>query len=129
MKCFEYDCAIITAYNSNYTSKENLQRTKQLEAKIQISKYGVKKFELKNVDNFFVVDIKNKGKLEEDLIRWSNEYEQTNIRFIPKGNVVNDKVISYIDLNNVTNYYEVANILGKWSMTLIANRDWKDINV
>lgn len=129
VKSFEKDCGIITAHNSRYTDHENLQRTKQLEAKIQISKYGVKKITTSDCDEFFVLDIKNRGKLQDDLIKWSEEYEQSEINFIPKDTLVDNADILYIDTNEVSNYYEVANILGKWSMTLIANKDWREINV
>jgi len=129
VKSFEQDCGIITAFNSAYTPHENSQRTRQLEAKIQISKYGVKKITTSDCDKFFVLDIKNRGKLQDDLIKWSSDYEQENIYFVPKGTLVDDEDILYIDANEVSNYYEVANILGKWSMTLIANKDWREINV
>jgi hypothetical protein len=31
--------------------------------------------------------------------------------------------------NDIHNYYEVANINGKWAMTNIANLDWRHIQV
>lgn len=129
MKMFEHDCGIISANNSEYTEHENLQRTKQLEAKIQITKYGVKKITSSACDKFFVIDRKNTGNLLKHLTEWSHLYEQSEIQFIPAGIFVDIEDILYIDSNDVSNYYEIANIFGKWSMTLNANKDWRDINV
>lgn len=129
MKTIEHDCGLITAYNPKYTNHENTQRTRQLEAKIQIRKYGVCKIENKDFVQFLVVDTKDNGQLRFDLIKWSKDYEQDKIEFIRKGDIVTEEVLSYINSNDISNYYEIANIMGKWSMTLIANKDWRDVNV
>lgn len=129
MKMFEHDCGIISANNPAYTEHQNLQRTKQLEAKIQITKYGVKKITSNGHDKFFVLDRKNTGNLLKHLTEWSHLYEQPAVQFVPAGTFVDTEDILYIDSNEVSNYYEMANILGKWSMTLNANKDWRDINV
>ena len=136
MKSYEHDCGLITAYNHTYTSHENKQRNKQLQAKIQIGRYGVVTLSSKGYDMFFIVDLKNTGKLGYDLSKWSQEYEQETIHFIPKGGVGSERVFSYIDLNelkskenDIQNYYEVANINGKWAMTNIANLDWRHIQI
>jgi hypothetical protein len=136
MKSYEHDCGLITAYNHTYTSHENKQRNKQLQAKIQIGRYGVVTLSSKGYDMFFIVDLKNTGKLGYDLSKWSQEYEQETIHFIQKGGVGSEQVFSYIDLNelkskenDIQNYYEVANINGKWAMTNIANLDWRHIQV
>jgi hypothetical protein len=136
MKSYEHDCGLITAYNHTYTSHENKQRNKQLQAKIQIGRYGVVTLSSKGYDMFFIVDLKNTGKLGYDLSKWSQEYEQETIHFIPKGGVGSEQVFSYIDLNelkskenDIQNYYEVANINGKWAMTNIANLNWRHIQV
>lgn len=136
MKSYEHDCGLITAYNHTYTSHENKQRNKQLQSKIQIGRYGVVTLSSKGYDMFFIVDLKNTGKLGYDLSKWSQEYEQETIHFIPKGGVGSERVFSYIDLNelkskenDIQNYYEVANINGKWAMTNIANLDWRHIQI
>jgi hypothetical protein len=136
MKSYEHDCGLITAYNHTYTSHENKQRNKQLQAKIQIGRYGVVTLSSKGYDMFFIVDLKNTGKLGYDLSKWSQEYEQETIHFIPKGGVGSERVFSYIDVNelkskenDIQNYYEVANINGKWAMTNIANLDWRHIQI
>jgi hypothetical protein len=120
MKYYEHECGLITAYNESYTSHENKQRNKQLQAKIQISRYGV-------------VTLSSKG---YDLSKWSQEYEQETINFIPKGGIGGERVFSQIDVNelkskenDIHNYYEVANINGKWAMTNIANLNWRHIQV
>jgi hypothetical protein len=136
MKSYEHDCGLITAYNHIYTPHENKQRNKQLQAKIQIGRYGVVILSSKGYDMFFIVDLKNTGKLGYDLSKWSQEYEQETIHFIPKGGIGSDRVFSKIDMNelkskenDIQNYYEVANINGKWAMTNIANLDWRHIQV
>ena len=136
MKSYEHECGLITAYNHIYTPHENKQRNKQLQAKIQIGRYGVVTLSSKGYDMFFIVDLKNTGKLGYDLSKWSQEYEQETIHFIPKGGVGSDRVFSQIDMNelkskenDIQNYYEVANINGKWAMTNIANLDWRHIQV
>jgi hypothetical protein len=136
MKSYEHECGLITAYNHIYTPHENKQRNKQLQAKIQIGRYGVVTLSSKGYDMFFIVDLKNTGKLGYDLSKWSQEYEQETIHFIPKGGVGSERVFSYIDLNelkskenDIQNYYEVANINGKWAMTNIANSDWREIQI
>lgn len=136
MKIHEHDCGLITAYDVKYSDHENAQRNKQLHAKIQISRYAVTILSNSGHDVFFVLDIKDSGKLSNDLSKWSNEYDQAEIKFIPKNTIGNDQILSYIDLqelkskeNEIYNYYEVANITGKMAMTHIAKLDWKDIQV
>ena len=34
-----------------------------------------------------------------------------------------------LEQTGVYNYYEVANITGKWATKTIANGDWKDIDI
>lgn len=136
MKYHEHECGLITAYNHNYTPHENKQRNKQLQARIEINRYGFVILSSSGYDKFFVVDLKDTGKLGYDLSRWSREYEQQTIQFIPKGGIGIDRVFSFIELNelkskekDIQNYYEVANINGKWAMTYIANSDWREIQV
>lgn len=136
MKIHEHDCGLITAYDVKYSDHENTQRNKQLHAKIQISRYAVTILSNSGHDVFFVLDIKDSGKLSNDLSKWSNEYDQVGIKFIPKNTIGNNQILSYIDLqelkskeNEIYNYYEVANITGKMAMTHIAKLDWKDIQV
>jgi len=136
MKCFEYDCCIISAYNLSYSDHENAQRSKQLQAKILVNKYKFVTLTNSGYDKFFVVDSKDRGKLGYDVTVWSREYEQESITFIPKNKFDSDRFFSYNDYqelkskeNELSNYYEVANILGKWSITLTANKDWKDIQI
>jgi len=132
----EHDCGLITANNSKYSSHENQQRTKHLQAKIEVSKYNfITLFQNEN-KKFFVVDSNDTEKLEYDLKTWSDYYEQSEIKFIPKGKFGIDDSFSYIEINEIElhkdkigNYYKVANIMGKWAMKTIAESDWKDINI
>ena len=136
MRRYDHDCAIITAHNIKYSDHENLQRNKQLQARILIGKYKFVTLSNSGYDKFFVMDSKDCGKLGYDITKWSREYEQESITFIPKNKFDSDRFFSYNDYqelkskeNELSNYYEVANILGKWSMTLTANKDWKDIQI
>ena len=136
MKRYDHDCALITAYNPKYSEYENTQRNKQLEAKIQVGKYAMVTLSNSGRDRFFVMDVKDRSQLGYDITKWSREYEQDTINFVPKNNLDMDKFFSYNDYvelkskeNELYNYYEVANILGKWSISLTANKDWKDIQV
>jgi hypothetical protein len=36
---------------------------------------------------------------------------------------------SFLEKNCNENYYSVANINGKWATKMIANKDWKDIEL
>ena len=136
MRRYEHECALITAYNPKYSDYENAQRNKQLHAKIQINKYAVVTISNSGHDRFFVMDIKDRSQLGYDITKWSREYEQDTINFVPKNNLDLDRFFSYADYtelkskeNQLYNYYEVANITGKLAMTHIAKLDWKDIQV
>lgn len=132
----DYDCGLITAYNLGYTEHENKQRNKQLHAKIQVSKYAVVVLNLSGYDKFFVVDSKNRGKLGYDLTVWSKEYEQEKLRFMPAGMVDVSRSLTPLEYEefrskekDIQNYYEVANIMGKWAIAKTAERNWKDIQI
>lgn len=102
----EHDTATITAFRyatdcgkgDVYTKKQNLQRNKSLLAKIQRLGYGVTSVKGSYIENygsstakevgenvFFVVDLKDTGKLEQDMIRLGGEFDQDSILFIKKG--------------------------------------------
>ncbi len=93
----EHDTGTITAFRSSYTYKENLQRNKQLLAKlfslgynvtsvqgVYVEDYGTKDAKEVGEHVFFVVDVKDKGRLEDDLRFLGEEYEQDSVLFIPK---------------------------------------------
>ena len=132
----DYDCGVITAHNVGYTEQENKQRNKQLHAKIQLSKYAVVTLNFSGYDKFFVVDHKNTGKLGYDLTKWSKEYEQEKLRFMPAGMVDVSRSLTPLEYEefrskekDIQNYYEVANILGKLAIAKTAERNWKDIQI
>jgi len=136
MRRYDHDCGLITAYNPKYSKYENSQRNKQLHAKIQINKYAVVTISNSGYDRFFIMDDKDRGQLGYDISKWSREYEQETINFVPKNHLDLDKFFSYNDYvelkskeKELYNYYEVANITGKMAMTHIAKLDWKDIQV
>ena len=102
-----HDCGVITAFRSKegcagpddpeYSLEDNLKRNRQLQAKLQIKGYGVTKVDGSYIENFktpnakevkeasfFVVDLKDTGKLEDDLRQLGEEYMQDSILFIPK---------------------------------------------
>jgi hypothetical protein len=189
----EHDCGTITAFRSKegcagpedkpYTRSDNQKRNRQLYANLQMMGYGVTAVHGAYIENYgtpdakevrenvyFVVDIKDKGKLREDLINLGGKYEQDSILFIPKGGEgsiligTNSCPNSYPGFgkeqkfrdrkmgkggefmtkvsgrpfmfeNNLLetvvedNYFQHANIMGKWATKTIAKGDWKDIDI
>lgn len=110
----EHDCGIMTAERKGegckptkleyYTKKQNYQRNRQLNAKLQILGYGITKgkgvyienykskdlSERSNVyeDVYFIVDLKDNGNLKNDLLELGELYMQDSIFWIPKpGNM------------------------------------------
>ncbi len=102
----EHDTGIITAYRyardcgegELYTKKEKQQRNRSLLAKLQNKRYDITSLKGYYVENygtskarevgeyvFFVVDTEDNGKLEIDLRKWGEEFEQDSILFVPKG--------------------------------------------
>lgn len=130
----DYDCGLITAYKKQYSEHENKQRNKQLLAKIQVSKYAVVTLSFSGYDKFFVVDYKSIGMLSHHLVVWTKEYEQEKLFFMPAGMVDVSKTLSPLEYEeflqkekNIHNYYESANIMGKWGIAKTAEKDWKEI--
>jgi len=98
-----HDTGFITAYRSKIddtivSHRENAQRNKSLLAKLQYKGYGVISVEGSYIENygssdeievgehtFFVIDLKDKGNLKEDLIELGEVFDQDSILFIPKG--------------------------------------------
>jgi len=103
----EHDAGTITAYRDKefddsgnivktYTKKDNKARNKLLFAKL--NKYGVTSVKGAYIENYgsseakevgeavyFVVDLKDTGKLEKDLRKLGTMFNQDSILFIPKG--------------------------------------------
>jgi len=189
----EHDCGTITAFRSKegcagpddkvYSRVDNQKRNKQLYANLQMMGYGVTAVHGAYIENYgtkdakevrenvyFVVDIKDGGKLREDLINLGGKYEQDSILFIPKegeGSVLigtnncpnsypgfgkeqkfNDRKMgkggefmtkisgrpfmfeeTLLETVVEDNYFQYANIMGKWATKAIATGDWKDIDV
>ncbi len=189
----EHDCGTITAFRSKegcagpedkpYSRADNQKRNRQLYANLQMMGYGVTAVHGAYIENYgtsnakevrenvyFVVDLKDKGKLRQDLENLGNKYQQDSILFIPKGGEgsiligTNDCKDSYPGLgkeikfkdrkmgqggefmtkisgrpfmfeNNLLetvvedNYFQHANVMGKWATKAIATGDWKDIDI
>jgi hypothetical protein len=130
----EHDCGVITAYNQKYTTYENEQRNKQLQAKIEVAKYSLLVLFQNEMKRFFVVDSNDIGELHRDLKMWSEQYEQNETRFAQKGTIstgdsFSDEEIKTVEMNKekIGNYYRVANIFGKWAMKHTANLDWRNV--
>jgi len=81
-----------------YTKGENKARNKNLQAKLLSAGYGITKIQGIYIENykssderevkeesFFVVDLKDKGKLLSDLKKLGNEFDQDSICFGLKG--------------------------------------------
>lgn len=93
-----HDVGTISASRSVYNSSENKKRSSSLKAKLLSKGYGVTEvdgvyvedygtseaIEVKEI-SFFVVDLKDKGKLKKDLQELGEEFDQDSILFIPKG--------------------------------------------
>ena len=102
----KYDCGAMTAFRNSrdcgegaeYTKKENRQRNRKLSAQLRSLGYGVTKVHGKypeggrdgKEESFFIVDLKDTGNLERDLMKLGEEYEQDSILFIPKGSIQGD---------------------------------------
>ena len=101
----EHDSGTISAFRSAkdcnqgepYSKKENLQRNAKLKAKLLNLGYGVTKIKGTYIENygsdnekevkedsFIVVDLKDTGKLEKDLRKLGEEFEQDSITFQKK---------------------------------------------
>ena len=96
LKMQESDTGTITAYRSVYTKRENQQRNKKLLAQLMsrgysvtsvsgayIEDFGKPEAEEVTEHTFFVEDIKHKGTLEDDLVKFGVEYDQDSVMFIP----------------------------------------------
>ncbi len=97
-----------------YTKAQNKGRNKQLLAKLMSKGYSVTSVQGKYIENFgtkdarevgenvfLVVDIKDKGTLKTDLLKFGEEFDQDSILFIPKGG----KTGSLIGTNHCPNGY------------------------
>ena len=120
----EHDCGTITAFRSKegcggpdaaeYSLDDNKKRNRQLYANLEVLGYGVTRVDGAYIENFgtkdakevkedvyFVVDLKDKGTLKNDLMRLGEKYMQDSILFIPKGG----KGSMLIGTNNCENSY------------------------
>ena len=116
----EHDAGALTAFRKGpgsgesgetYSKKENAQRNKSLLAKLKTKGYGVTKLHgtypeggktTKEI-SYFVVDLKDTGKLEKDLRKLGQEFEQDSILFIPKGAIKGDVKAYLIGTNKYEN--------------------------
>jgi hypothetical protein len=102
----EHDSGTISAFRSAkdcnqgepFSKKENKDRNAKLKAKLlskgygvtpikgtYIENYGSKNEKEVKEDSFLVVDLKDTGKLEQDLRKLGEEFEQDSITFQEKG--------------------------------------------
>ena len=116
----EHDAGALTAFRKGpecggggerYTKKQNAQRNKSLLAKLKTKGYGVTKLHgsypeggktAKEI-SYFVVDLDDTGKLEKDLRKLGQEFEQDSILFIPKGSILGDAKAYLIGTNQCDN--------------------------
>lgn len=117
----EHDCGAITAFRKysdcdgsegqEYSKKDNLKRNKSLSAKLISLGYGITKLHGKYPEggevgkevSFFVVDLKDKGRLEKDLRKLGKEFNQDSILFVPKGAINNEATAYLIGTNHCPN--------------------------
>lgn len=112
----EHDCGALTAFrkytNCGFTDsgewcsdkepvlltkKDNTKRNLALAADLKKAGYGITKIvgsypeggtSVKEI-SYFVVDLKDSGKLKKDLIKLGEKYDQDSILFIPQGAINN----------------------------------------
>jgi len=117
----EHDCGAITAFRKCtdcdctngrlYTKKEKLQRNKSLTAQLISLGYGVIRLNGKYPEgdkvtkeiSYFVVDLKDSGYLEKDIIRLGKDFQQDSVLFIPKGAIENKSKAYLIGTNHCEN--------------------------
>ena len=104
----KHDCGTITAHRAKegcggpddkpYSREDNKKRNRQLYAILESLGYGVTEVDGAYIENFgtpnaievtedvyFVVDLKDRGNLENDLRRLGEQFDQDSVLFIPKG--------------------------------------------
>jgi len=114
----KHECASLTAYRSVYTKKENEARNRSLKSKLLSLGYDLTEingvYPEGGVDSseisFFVVDSKDTGNLERDVVRLSEEFEQDSVLFMPVGSVKDTSIAYLIGTNhnddNFLKYHE-----------------------
>jgi len=125
-KFTNHDTGTITANRSEFTNKENKARNFSLKQKLLHLGYGITEVEGGYIENFktpdavavgeytfFIEDLKDKGKLKQDLIELGENFDQDSIMYIPKvDSLVQDKkgilVSAYIigTKNNPDAYFQ-----------------------
>lgn len=114
-----HDCGAITAFRQYkgcdteevYSSSDNQKRNKSLVAHLISRGYGVTKLEGRYPEggketkeiSFFVVDLKDHGNLENDLLELGHKFEQDSILFVPKGAIDNKAEAVLIGTNSYPN--------------------------
>lgn len=169
----EYSTGFITAFRAKYTKKENMQRNAQLKAKLfkmgyqvtpvrgnYIEEFGTPNAKEVGENSFFVVN-PNKSdnkKLENDLMKLGELYDQDSVLSIPHGK---DAVLIGTNKTGYPGYHKrlkqgnakfgsvgefltrvngrpivfnesmlgAQGYLGKQAQSKIAEMDWKDIDV
>jgi hypothetical protein len=112
----EHDCGAMTAFRvapdcgngEHYTKKEKRQRNKSLRAKLKSKGYGVTELKGKYPEggttvmeeSYFIVDLKDTGNLEKDLVTFGKLFEQDSVLFVPKGAIQNKVKAFLIGTNN-----------------------------
>ena len=136
-----HDTGAITAYRSNLTNEENQIRNRRLMAKLMLKNYGVSSIKGSYIENngssnakeiaaeiFFVIDLKNKGNLKNDLANLGEEFGQDSLLLIPKGSDVSyyfkTEFLSkvrfrpFVFSEEITEHQSPGNVMGKWAMRL-----------
>lgn len=111
----DHVCGAISAFRKDFTRKENDQRNKSLRAKLLSKGYSVTQLvgkypeggETVSETSYFVVDIRDSGKLFNDLKRLGEEFNQDSVLIIPRGAIAN-KSNAYLYGTN----HEPSNWLG-----------------
>ncbi len=114
-----FDCGAMTAFRKaedcgegkEYTRKDNQKRNAALAADLKSKGYGITKImgtypeggKTVNEVSYFIVDLKDTGKLEKDLKKLGEKYDQDSVLFIPKGAIQNESKAYLIGTNKCEN--------------------------
>ena len=111
----EHDAGALTAFRKGsecgegtaYSKSDNAKRNKSLLAKLKTKGYGVTKLygsypeggKSVKETSYFVVDLNDTGKLEKDLKKLGQEFDQDSILSIPRGAIRGDAKAYLIGTN------------------------------
>lgn len=114
-----HDCGALTAFRkaaacgngTPYTRDDNRKRNRSLLAKLQAAGYSVTALKgtypeggtTTTEESYFVVDLRDRGRLETDLRHLGEIFEQDSVLFMPRGAINNEAKAYLIGTNHCEN--------------------------